>query len=214
MMLSSASQGPRFLARGSRQFKRGISNIQKPQAYLRPLVDSAGAEEFEGVMCLVMDRKEAKNALSVQMVGVSLSHLSSDSVGLMIGNEGSYSEITIYKFVRLPQLGSRRTILDELRANGRARLLLLHTPHSGVFCAGADLRERRTMSQTQVSDFLDSLRGLISELEGVNVPSIGVVDGYALGGGMEIALGCDLRVGGMFKSPLEFNNFKRKDDKR
>ena len=82
-----------------------------------------------------------------------------------------------------------------------ARLLLLHTPHSGVFCAGADLRERRTMSQTQVSDFLDSLRGLISELEGVNVPSIGVVDGYALGGGMEIALGCDLRVGGTFCSP-------------
>ena len=83
----------------------------------------------------------------------------------------------------------------------RARLLLLHTPHTGVFCAGADLRERRTMSQSQVSDFLDSLRGLISELESVKVPSIGVVDGYALGGGMEIALGCDLRVGGTFCYP-------------
>jgi methylglutaconyl-CoA hydratase len=53
------------------------------------------------------------------------------------------------------------------------------------------------MSPTQVSDFLDSLRSLISELEGVKVPSIGVVDGYVLGGGMEIALGCDLRIGGM-----------------
>jgi methylglutaconyl-CoA hydratase len=89
-------------------------------------------------------------------------------------------------------------ILDELRADCRARLLLLHTPYSGVFCAGADLRERRTMSQIQVSDFLDSLRSLISELESVNVPSIGVIDGYALGGGMEIALGCELRVGGTF----------------
>jgi methylglutaconyl-CoA hydratase len=38
------------------------------------------------------------------------------------------------------------------------------------------------MSPTQVSDFLDSLRSLISELEGVKVPSIGVVDGYVLGG--------------------------------
>ena len=71
MMLSSASQGTRLLARGSSQITRGISNIQKPQAYLRPLVNSEGAEEFEGVMCLVMDRREAKNALSVQMVGVS-----------------------------------------------------------------------------------------------------------------------------------------------
>lgn len=90
-------------------------------------------------------------------------------------------------------------VLGELLMGDSARLLLLHTPHAGTFCAGADLRERRTMSPTQVSSFLDSLRSLISELEGVQVPSIGVVDGYALGGGTEIALGCDLRVGG--KSP-------------
>lgn len=83
-----------------------------------------------------------------------------------------------------------------------ARLLLLHTPHPGTFCAGADLRERRTMSPAQVSNFLDSLRCLISELESVQVPSIGVVDGYALGGGTEIALGCDLRVGGTHIPPV------------
>jgi methylglutaconyl-CoA hydratase len=52
------------------------------------------------------------------------------------------------------------------------------------------------MSQGQVSDFLDSLRCLVSELETVKIPSVGIVDGYALGGGTEIALGCDLRVGG------------------
>jgi hypothetical protein len=54
--------------------RRYISNAPRPQAYLRPLVEleSKTEEEFEGVMCLVMDRKEAKNALSVQMVGVSL----------------------------------------------------------------------------------------------------------------------------------------------
>jgi hypothetical protein len=94
-----AAQASRFSARANVQIRRGISNIQKPQAYLRPLVNSEGAEEFEGVMCLVMDRKEAKNALSVQMVGVS-HFFSLWSDGLMIGNEGSYSEITIYKFVR------------------------------------------------------------------------------------------------------------------
>jgi hypothetical protein len=66
-----AGRASRFSSRANVQIRRGISNIPKPQAYLRPLVDSEGAEEFEGVMCLVMDRKEAKNALSVQMVGVS-----------------------------------------------------------------------------------------------------------------------------------------------
>jgi hypothetical protein len=66
---------------GRRASRRYIANLPKPQAYLRPLVDHAQVQsgdqvdEFEGVMCLVMDRKEAKNALSVQMVGVSLSLL-------------------------------------------------------------------------------------------------------------------------------------------
>ena len=65
----SAVQPINSLGRG----RRCISNLNlKPQAYLRPLVDSVSnpEEEFEGVMCLMMDRKEAKNALSVQMVGV------------------------------------------------------------------------------------------------------------------------------------------------
>lgn len=53
-----------------RSSRRYLSNPPRPQAYLRPLVETNQDEEFEGVMCLVMDRKEAKNALSVQMVGV------------------------------------------------------------------------------------------------------------------------------------------------
>jgi hypothetical protein len=62
---------PAARVRASTRGWRGISNIPRPQAYLRPLVDSAPEEEFAGVMCLVLDRKEAKNALSVQMVSVS-----------------------------------------------------------------------------------------------------------------------------------------------
>ena len=70
-LLGSAGRESHLSGRAIIQIRRGISSIQKPQAYLRPLVDSGGGEDFEGVMCLVMDRKEAKNALSVQMVGVS-----------------------------------------------------------------------------------------------------------------------------------------------
>lgn len=65
-----------------------------------------------------------------------------------------------------------------------------------MFCAGADLRERKTMSETQVALFLDSLRAMLSELEALSIPTVAVVDGFALGGGTELALGCDLRVGG------------------
>ncbi|WVQ72503.1 hypothetical protein IAR50_002059 [Cryptococcus sp. DSM 104548] len=80
--------------------------------------------------------------------------------------------------------------------SANARLLLLTSSTSSLFCSGADLRERRTMSPLGVSNFLDSLRCLLGELESVQIPTVGVVDGYALGGGAELALACDLRVGG------------------
>lgn len=51
---------------------RYLSTGSKPHAYLRPLTASKGdTSEFEGTMCLTMDRPDARNALSVQMVNVS-----------------------------------------------------------------------------------------------------------------------------------------------
>lgn len=53
--------------------KRSIATQTPPHAYLQPLLANytgEKAEELDGTMCLVMDRKEAKNALSVRMVQV------------------------------------------------------------------------------------------------------------------------------------------------
>lgn len=65
-----------------------------------------------------------------------------------------------------------------------------------VFCAGADLKERATMSPSQVTQFLHSLRLAYRELETLPVPTIAAIDGAALGGGLEMALSCDMRVAG------------------
>uniref|UniRef100_A0A8C6RAQ4 Enoyl Coenzyme A hydratase domain containing 2 n=1 Tax=Nannospalax galili TaxID=1026970 RepID=A0A8C6RAQ4_NANGA len=60
--------------------------------------------------------------------------------------------------------------------------------------AGADLKEREQMSAVEVGVFVQRLRGLMSEIASFPAPTIAAMDGFALGGGLELALACDLRV--------------------
>ncbi|KAL9270172.1 putative enoyl-CoA hydratase 2, mitochondrial [Drosera capensis] len=63
-------------------------------------------------------------------------------------------------------------------------------------CAGADLKERKTMSPSEVRYFVNNLRFAFTTLEELSIPTIAVIEGAALGGGLEIALACDLRICG------------------
>jgi enoyl-CoA hydratase/carnithine racemase len=69
-----------------------------------------------------------------------------------------------------------------LRARGRS------------FCTGADLKERRTMNEEQRYAHNRGINAAVNALATAPVPTIAVIHGMAMGGGLELALGCDLRI--------------------
>ncbi len=94
-----------------------------------------------------------------------------------------------------------RQLIAELRAElarhaQTADLLAVVITGAGdkVFCAGADLKERRTMSPAEVRAHLDNQSALMNEVAAFPRPVLAVLNGAALGGGLELALACDLRV--------------------
>ena len=72
--------------------------------------------------------------------------------------------------------------------------MVLRSTATGVFSSGADLKERAAMSQQEATLFVKDLRATFNALAALPMPTIAAVDGFALGGGAELALACDLRV--------------------
>ena len=85
--------------------------------------------------------------------------------------------------------------LERLRKDDTLRLAILTGPMGGSFQGGVDIAEMAQFDSGRARDFITLLHQACHGLRTLPVPSIARIEGYCLGGGMEIAAACDLRIG-------------------
>lgn len=83
--------------------------------------------------------------------------------------------------------------IKKLAADRNTRVLIV-TGQGKAFSAGADLKERATMTEPEVRDFLRRIGQLFLFIERLPFPTIAAINGFALGGGLELALCFDIRI--------------------
>ncbi|XP_050422466.1 methylglutaconyl-CoA hydratase, mitochondrial-like [Adelges cooleyi] len=84
--------------------------------------------------------------------------------------------------------------IKQINSENDIRVVILRSLVKGIFCAGADLKERLSLHPNEVRERVSDLRNLTNAIENIPVPVIAAVDGAALGGGFELALSCDFIV--------------------
>ena len=83
--------------------------------------------------------------------------------------------------------------LDDLEPRDDVRVLVI-TGEGKSFVAGADIAEMSDMTPKQAYDFSKGGQATFARLENLRIPVIAAVNGYALGGGCELAMACDFRI--------------------
>ncbi|MEW1955029.1 enoyl-CoA hydratase-related protein [Terrabacter sp. NPDC080008] len=84
----------------------------------------------------------------------------------------------------------------QVAADESVRCVVLTSTHERAFCVGADLKERNAFTDAELMEQRPVARAAYGGVLGLPVPSIAAVDGFALGGGFELALSCDVVVAG------------------
>ena len=86
-------------------------------------------------------------------------------------------------------------ILDQLSNNSEVNILLLVSGKESIFIAGADINEIKNIQEANEGAEKSAIgQNILNKLANLSVPSIAVIDGACLGGGLELALACTYRI--------------------
>jgi len=85
--------------------------------------------------------------------------------------------------------------IDEVRSDPKKKALIISSMLEGVFIAGADIKEiEKIESGEQAKELVRRGKAFLDKIETMEIPVIAAINGYCLGGGLELALACHFRI--------------------
>jgi enoyl-CoA hydratase len=118
---------------------------------------------------------------------------------LLLEKEGHIAVVTINRPKVLNALNDvvlseLAVIMEQLEADGEIRVIILTGAGDKAFVAGADIAYMSKLSPMEAKNFSRKGQLVFSKIENVGKPVIAAVNGFALGGGNELSMSCDIRI--------------------
>jgi len=84
--------------------------------------------------------------------------------------------------------------LDNIAIITSLKVVIITGKGERSFCAGTDIRYVININAIEAERYASSVHDMLNKIENLEKPVIAAINGYALGGGCEIALACDIRI--------------------
>jgi len=107
---------------------------------------------------------------------------------ITFNNPKALNALTVATFYGL------ETLLDEVEQDADVRVVILTGAGDKAFIAGGDIGHLGTLDADGAREFALLAQRVIDRIEAFPKPVIAAINGYALGGGCELAMGCDIRI--------------------
>lgn len=99
--------------------------------------------------------------------------------------------LNCFNYETLHQL---QQVVDSISLDQEVRAVIFTGAGDKSFSAGADLKERKTLNETEVRRNVKAIRDAFNSIASLPQPTIAAVNGYALGGGFELMIACDFSI--------------------